>query len=73
MSVILFFLDYSLADENYKYHTYNKSLIANKFHFFYIFDSYFMPIKNNDLNFDLFIINYKTISHMSTFNIVKKR
>lgn len=63
MSVLALPSYYLSANENYGHHSHNKSLIPDKSHSFHAFDSSFMLIENDDLNFDEFITNCKAINH----------
>lgn len=65
MSLLALLLQYSSADKNYGYYTYNKSILADDCDFFNTFNLFFISIENKDLNFDGFIINCKAFSHAS--------
>lgn len=73
ISVFAFLFYYSSIDENDEHHTHNKSSILNKHHFFHESDFLFTLIRNDDLNFNEFIINCKAIHYASTFDGLEKK
>lgn len=73
MSILALLPQYSSADENYGHYPYNKSMLADNHDFFNTFNLFFISVKNNDLNFDEFIINYKAISHASNSDKWKEK
>lgn len=72
MSVLVLSSYYSSANENYGHHTHNEFLIPDERHSFHAFGSFSIPVENNDLNFDVLIINCEVISYTSTSDRVKE-
>lgn len=48
-------------------------MLADHYHFFYLFNFSFIPIENNNPNFNEFITNYKAINHMSSFDKLEEK
>lgn len=55
------------------HYAYNKFILVDNCNSFNTFNYFFILVENNDLNFDEFIINCKTISHTSKSDKLKKK
>ena len=66
MSVLVLPAQSSSADENYRHHSHNESLLADDHDSFNIFNLSSMSVENDHLNFDELMTNCEAISHVYT-------